>query len=276
MAKLQLYAQPYDMDAKGFYFSDSDDFEKKMLNNENKYGELVEEYMFQFIDGNEIESSVFEALRDGDYIDLYDYEDALERLEDEESAAKFTYLVGENVLSAEDALDKLDDFRWYEGSLKDYVYNLLDDIGIENVNNPDYYFDEERYGRDIRIDGSHTNHLYEDLEYDGTLTDDEKEDLQDQIDELEKMSDRQIGEYYLDAIGGVGELSKRDREAYFDYDAFARDMEMNGDVTVWRSSDGTEYVIESYQLNPRRKRKAAKRRNTTRRRTSRRHNPRRR
>ena len=62
---LTLYAQPYDLDAQGFYFDSFEDFETKYNKNCNVYGQPVEEYMFDFIDGSAIDCDLFKAVKGG-------------------------------------------------------------------------------------------------------------------------------------------------------------------------------------------------------------------
>ena len=59
---LTLYAQPYDYDASGFYFDSFEDYETKFNKNCNVYGQPVEEYELQFIDGSAIDCDLFKAI----------------------------------------------------------------------------------------------------------------------------------------------------------------------------------------------------------------------
>ena len=63
---LTLYAQPYDLDAQGFYFDSFEDYETKFNKNCNVYGQPVEEYEIQFIDGSAIDCDLFKAVK-GEY-----------------------------------------------------------------------------------------------------------------------------------------------------------------------------------------------------------------
>lgn len=58
----QLYAQPYDFSATGFYFDTLEEYKRKASTNHNQMGFPVEEYEFQFIDGEDIDCKLFEAL----------------------------------------------------------------------------------------------------------------------------------------------------------------------------------------------------------------------
>ncbi|WP_065328061.1 antirestriction protein ArdA [Tritonibacter mobilis] len=57
----QLFAQPYDMNANGFYFESIEEYTAKAQANRNIYGDPVEEYEIQFIDGDEIDCALAEA-----------------------------------------------------------------------------------------------------------------------------------------------------------------------------------------------------------------------
>ena len=63
---LTLYAQPYDFDASGFYFDSFEDYQAKYNSNFNVYGQHVEEYEIQFIDGSAIDCDLFKAVK-GEY-----------------------------------------------------------------------------------------------------------------------------------------------------------------------------------------------------------------
>lgn len=58
----QLYAQPYDLSATGFYFESVEEFDAKANANRNDYGQRVEEYEIQFIDGESIDCDLANAV----------------------------------------------------------------------------------------------------------------------------------------------------------------------------------------------------------------------
>jgi hypothetical protein len=59
----ELFAQPYDISAQGFYFRTSEAYHEKSAKARNDFGFPVEEYEIQFIDGEAIDAQLFEALR---------------------------------------------------------------------------------------------------------------------------------------------------------------------------------------------------------------------
>ena len=54
-----LHATPYNTDATGFYFTDALDYETKSTVHVDRYGNLVEEFEIQLIDGDD--AQLFEA-----------------------------------------------------------------------------------------------------------------------------------------------------------------------------------------------------------------------
>ncbi|MGB1096143.1 MAG: antirestriction protein ArdA, partial [Paracoccaceae bacterium] len=56
-----LYANPYDISASGFYFETAEDYHAKAKALRNDYGEPVEEFEIEFIDGDEIDCALAKA-----------------------------------------------------------------------------------------------------------------------------------------------------------------------------------------------------------------------
>lgn len=59
---ITLYAQPYDITATGFYFETAEQYAALAAKVVNDYGERVEEFDIQFIDGERIDAALAEAL----------------------------------------------------------------------------------------------------------------------------------------------------------------------------------------------------------------------
>ena len=244
-----IYANPYDMEAKGFYFDDFDEYQKKYAKNKNSYGQPVEEYSFEFIDGDQVEALIWRLLGgDGDsiYFKMEDYFDLVGELPvnpPPEFVIGLEFLVDDQGMSLEDALEKVDQLIITQGDASDYAYMSVDEFGFPDN---DYYFDYEKYGRDL--------HMY------------------DYEDEFKGMSNSKAAEYYIfDVLGyesPFDALGKDKILTYFDYDAYGRDLSMNREIVEVRK-DGKDYIVSGfYGLNPRRKRKNTrkKRKNTRRRR----------
>jgi len=225
----ELYANPYS--GSGFYFSSLKDYTAKC---KKKRGDF--EHTIMFIDGDDDEQQLFTAMsgRDGLYpADLEDYYDVID-MEDHEKAALYWLLDNLNT-DLTDALEKIEDVGLREGSAEDYAYDLIEDVGLPG-NAADSYFDYGRFGRDLSIDGW----LDPDPDaYDGG------EDDEDYIEEetrVGRLSDEEYGYEYVDMLGGVDQLSKWTISDYFDHAAFARDMEINGEIDAF-SFAGTDYVV---------------------------------
>ena len=58
----QLHAQPYDISATGFYFESKEEYQSKAAKAKNAYGDAVEEFEIQFIDGEGIDCALAKAI----------------------------------------------------------------------------------------------------------------------------------------------------------------------------------------------------------------------
>ena len=135
-----------------------------------------------------------------------------------------------------DAMDKTDmgeaveafeeRYQGRHDSVKDYAYQLIDDIGgPENVSNPEFYFDSESFARDVQIDGwsyatAQDAEQYPDDYPDGpgTYTPDGEFYSDERLEDV-------VNEWHDD--GSIGEEQMKN---YFDYDKFANDLELGGDI----------------------------------------------
>ena len=77
---ITLHAQPYDISATGFYFTSSKDYRKKAKALKNAYGDPVEEFEIQFIDGEHIDCELAEAigLNQANFVDFLECAEAWE------------------------------------------------------------------------------------------------------------------------------------------------------------------------------------------------------
>ena len=152
----QLHAQPYDISATGFFFDSLEDYEAKAAKNRNDYGGIVEEYEIQFIDGEDIDAKLFEALKvhQGNFPQFLDACDSW----DEHQKRKVIIAAGEAAYSSDLASGDPDDLEAdiYEmDSLKDLAESFVDE-GIfgkipDNLVN---YLDYDAIARDLGMDYS--------------------------------------------------------------------------------------------------------------------------
>lgn len=59
---ITLHAQPYDLSANGFYFSTAEEYTDKVRTVKNAYGDAVEEFEIQFIDGEALDCALAKAI----------------------------------------------------------------------------------------------------------------------------------------------------------------------------------------------------------------------
>ena len=157
-----LYATPYNLDAIGFYFTDIDDYQAKISGLVDSYGNAVEEFEIQFIDGDGDDARLFEACGINQ-ANLNTWFDDIETLEGNQKISLY-YLVGVAGYNLEQALDKLDDPCIYQGDLKDAAIELFDECWLPSVpESIQFYIDYDKFSRDCQYGGD----LVE-FEYTGT------------------------------------------------------------------------------------------------------------
>lgn len=145
-----LFAQPYNLDATGFYFDDAEAFITQSESLKDSFGYPVEEFEIQFIDGDD--AQLFSACGI-DQGSLHAWFDSVADLTEHEKIALF-YLCSISGYSMNTALDKLDEVSLYEGRLKDAAEELFDEIYLDGV--PETvraYIDYEKFSRDCELGG---------------------------------------------------------------------------------------------------------------------------
>jgi hypothetical protein len=205
------YAQPYSVSATGFYFGSLEEFNQKFRAAKRRG---VEEFELQFIDGSDEDADLFKALEISQAtIDKWFEE--VQPLEELEKVGLFAlfYHFGERNLDKAIENVKEDNPIVFEGNVKEYAENHIDDIGGVKAlgEQAQLYFDYESYGSAIKND---------------ILTSSDDEEEQERV---ENMSDRELGEQYADDLGweGVGEQNLQE---FFDMDKFANDLELGTEI----------------------------------------------
>ena len=163
----QLYAQPYDITASGFYFETAAEYEDKASKLRNSYGQPVEEFELQFIDGEGIDADLFKALN----IHQGNFQAYLEAVEDwiEEDKIKVIIAVGEAGYKFDlgtDAPDQFDIDLYELDSMKELAEQFVEE-GLfgdipEALRN---YIDHDAIARELGMDYSQiringTNYIY--------------------------------------------------------------------------------------------------------------------
>lgn len=153
-----FHAQPYDNSATGFYFDDTEIFEKKITSIRNDYGDLVEEFEIQFIDGEMIDVLVCEALG------LYQSNilKVMECLEEWDSDQKRNVIIAVGECSYAFDVETGDpdsfDIDLYKmDSMKELAEQFVDEGLFGEIPTPiQFYIDYEAIARDLACDYGET------------------------------------------------------------------------------------------------------------------------
>lgn len=152
------FAQPYDISANGFYFEDYEEYTRKRLACLNDFGQSVEEFEIQFIDGDMIDVSLFNAIG----VNQANLEAYLDEAEDWEEHEKIAVIiaVGECGYSFEFGNNSPDDFEvdiYYVDTMKKLAEQFVDDgLYGEIPDSLQFYIDYDAIARDLSMDYSET------------------------------------------------------------------------------------------------------------------------
>lgn len=147
----QYHATPYDTSATGFYFSTYEEYTKQAATHLNAYGDHVEEYEIQFIDGDNYK--LFNALS-VNQANLEKWFDDFEAL-DSGNLIKAIYLASDRGYNIDDILRSLDDVCLFEGTAEDYAQSYIEDTGMLSAlaENLQRYFDVKDFSHDMLLGG---------------------------------------------------------------------------------------------------------------------------
>lgn len=150
----QYHATPYDISATGFYFSTFEEYCEKAASHTNEYGQPVEEYEIQYINGDNHE--LFTALG----INQANLQLWFEEFEDldEEDTVRAIYLADNLGYNMEEITDSLENVSLFEGTAEEYAEDFIEEIGALNQlpENLRYYFDTKAFARDLLLNGDIT------------------------------------------------------------------------------------------------------------------------
>lgn len=154
----KLFAQPYNLNAIGFYFKSEDEFHNVSSRLVDAHGESVEEFEIQFIDGEDIDAALAKTigLSQGN-IGLY-----LNAVDDWSEEDKRRYILGvgeyglEFDLEADDP-NELDVDIYHLDSLRDLAEQFVDEGVMGDIpESMRFYFDYDAFARDLAVDYSET------------------------------------------------------------------------------------------------------------------------
>lgn len=156
----RIFALPYDLDARGFYFCTAEDFTIKAASLTNSHGQPVEEFELQWIDGED--GKLFDACGINQ-TNLDIWFDEIEGLESWEKASLF-YLVGLAGYKLEEALERVEDVSLYQGALLEAATELFDSCYLQEIpENVRSYINYESFANDCRLGGDMVE-----FDYDGS------------------------------------------------------------------------------------------------------------
>ncbi|PLX39574.1 MAG: hypothetical protein C0606_03485 [Hyphomicrobiales bacterium] len=149
MSTSVYFAQPYSIDATGFYFSSLEEYKAKAASHTDMHGFPVEEYELQFIDGDN--HRLFNALGICQATLTQWFSEFAEFETEDDDYWKAVYLA-ENGYAIEDVLARLDDLMLWHGSAVDYARELVEDC--YDIPEPlRFYIDYDALARDMRLNG---------------------------------------------------------------------------------------------------------------------------
>jgi hypothetical protein len=147
---MKFYVNPHNIEAEGFYFDTFEELESLSAGWHDKRGMQVEEYSIEFIDGDDGDAELFEALK----VNQNNIEEFIEFVEDsnDESKAAMFFLADNYSLSLKECLEKMDDVLLYPGDAKEAGWELFFETFEvpEEISN---YIDIDAFVNDCKCEG---------------------------------------------------------------------------------------------------------------------------
>jgi len=153
----QLYAQPYDISATGFYFEAAEDYTKSANALHNDYGDPVEEFEIQFIDGESIDCDLAKAigLNQANFARYFEIVDEWEEWEKRLvilAVGECGYQFGDDTSPTDFDIDVYD-----VDSMRELAEQFVEEgLFGEIPENLQFYIDYEAIARDLAVDYSET------------------------------------------------------------------------------------------------------------------------
>lgn len=149
-----LHAQPYDITASGFYFETPEQYAALAARAVNGYGQKVEEFEIQFIDGEEIDAAL--AVAWGlNQTSFAAYLKAVDEW-DEEEKRRYVVAVGECGYAHADVADdpySVDIDLYAAGTLRDLAIEFVEEGLFGDIpESLQFYIDFEAIARDLAVD----------------------------------------------------------------------------------------------------------------------------
>lgn len=153
---MQLYANPYDIDATGFYFHTLEEYNAKAKVNFNRYGQFVEEYMIDSLDGTLLELELASAIGLAQY-NFAAYLEACDEWSDDEiirACVVFSENITNECFTKYDRTDGDDVILHHCECFTELAEQMVDDGLYGDI--PEHlagYIDYQAIGRDLSYNG---------------------------------------------------------------------------------------------------------------------------
>ena len=149
---ITLCANPYSYNVPFFFFDSREDYDEKYRKNFNKYH--CEEYEFQFIDGDDVFTILWNCIGSDNVFRLLEiYEEGT--IYNERDARALEVCMTLLGMDLDDALTSYEDIYLFEGSKEDYAYDTFPWHDV-----PEYlhsYVDLEQFLYDLECSGALTD-----------------------------------------------------------------------------------------------------------------------
>jgi len=145
---LQFYAQPYDIDATGFYFHTHDEYLKAINNHTNQDGQQVEEYEIQLIEAEQIDYALSEAYG----LNQANLAEFIEKAEtwDDHDKLQFIIAVGE---CGYDHDHNADVTIYHESTMRELAISFIDEGLFGDIPQAlEHYIDYDAIAHDLSMD----------------------------------------------------------------------------------------------------------------------------
>lgn len=148
-----FYAQPFSLDATGFYFDSVESYTTQSENLKDSFGNPVEEFEIQFIDGDDAQLFAACGIDQGN---LRQWFETIKDLADHKKTSLF-YLCDCLGYALAVGLEKIGDVCLTESRLQNAAEELFDEIYLSEVpESVRAYIDYEKFARDSELGGDMT------------------------------------------------------------------------------------------------------------------------
>jgi len=151
---MKFYVNPYNIGVAGFYFESYDEYEAKAAALKDSFGNAVEEFEIDVIDGLQSECDLANAAK----VTQVNLDGFLEFINDsdEDSCPAVFYCMDNLGMELDKARREYDDYSIVESSLEDCAIELVEVCYLNSLDKKtllwfEQYFDYEKFADDLRL-----------------------------------------------------------------------------------------------------------------------------